>query len=247
MEEKDLKGVIAAIATPFNKQGEVDVDGLKKLTEYLLKGRVHGIMTTGGTGEFPHLLREEKRIVTWTVVETVRGRIPVIAGTAACSTMEALLLCQDAKEAGADAVILTPPYYFKLPDESLVSHYTEIAKSAGIPVVVYNNPLYTGNDLSPEVIVRISKINGIVGLKQSNSDLGQFVEIVRTVKKGFSVLTGIDSQFYPSLCVGGEGIFSTSSLRSSKDDGSDLRRISKGRPCRGPKSTYEASAPQPIP
>lgn len=216
MEEKDLKGVIAAIATPFNKQGEVDVDGLKKLTEYLLKGRVHGIMTTGGTGEFPHLLREEKRIVTWTVVETVRGRIPVIAGTAACSTMEALLLCQDAKEAGADAVILTPPYYFKLPDESLVSHYTEIAKSAGIPVVVYNNPLYTGNDLSPEVIVRISKINGIVGLKQSNSDLGQFVEIVRTVKKGFSVLTGIDSQFYPSLCVGGEGIFSTAACVAPK-------------------------------
>ncbi len=209
MEPKDLRGVIAAIATPFNAKEKVDIPGLKKLTKYVMEGGVHGIMTTGGTGEFPHLLREEKELVTRTVAETVKGRIPVIAGTAACSTMEALLLCQDAKKAGADGVILTPPYYFKLPDESLLSHFKVIAQGAGLPVVVYNNPLYTGNNLSPELITKISKIGGIIGLKQSNPDLGQLVEVIRTAKKGFSVLTGIDSQFYPALCVKGQGIFST--------------------------------------
>ena len=210
MQAKDLKGVIAAIATPFNERGNVDAAGLKKLTKYVLEGGVHGIMTTGGTGEFPHLLRDEKKLVTKTVVEVVRGKIPVIAGTAACSTLEAILLGRDAREVGADAVILTPPYYFKLPDESLYNHFKEVAQKVGLPVVVYNNPLYTGNNLSPELIARISKVSGIIGLKQSNPDLGQLVEVIRTTGKSFSVHTGIDSQFYPALCVGGKGIFSTS-------------------------------------
>jgi dihydrodipicolinate synthase/N-acetylneuraminate lyase len=110
---------------------------------------------------------------------------------------------------GADAVILTPPYYFMLPDESLFTHFKEIAQNAGLPVVVYNNPLYTGNNLSPEILTQISNVDGIIGMKQSNADLGQLVEVIRTAKRGFAVLTGIDSQFYPALCVGGKGIFST--------------------------------------
>ncbi|MGA2465058.1 MAG: 4-hydroxy-tetrahydrodipicolinate synthase [Thermodesulfobacteriota bacterium] len=209
MESKDLKGVIAAIATPFNGKEKVDVAGLKKLTKYVVEGGVQGIMTTGGTGEFPHLQRDEKKLVTCTVAEVVKGRVLVIAGTAACSTMEAIMLSEDARQVGADAVILTPPYYFKLPDESLLSHFREVAKNVRVPVVVYNNPLYTGNNLSPELIAKLSKIEGIIGLKQSNPDLGQLVEVIRTSRKGFSVLTGIDSQFYPALCVGGKGIFST--------------------------------------
>jgi 4-hydroxy-tetrahydrodipicolinate synthase len=209
MEGKDLKGVIAAIATPFDGNEKVDVSGLKKLAKYVVEGGVHGIMTTGGTGEFPHLQREEKRWITGAVVEAVKGRAFVVAGTAACSTMEAILLSEDARGVGADAVILTPPYYFKLPDESLFIHFKEVAKNVKLPVVVYNNPLYTGNNLSPELIARLSKLDGVVGLKQSNPDLGQLVEVIRTSKKSFSVLTGIDSQFYPALCTGGRGIFST--------------------------------------
>ena len=209
MESKDLKGVIAAIATPFNGKEMVDVAGLKRLTKFVVDGGIDGIMTTGGTGEFPHLQRDEKKLITGTVVEAAKGRVRVIAGTAACSTLEAITLCEDARGVGADAVILTPPYYFKLPDESLFSHFKDVAATVKIPVVVYNNPLYTGNNLSPELIAKLSKVNGIIGLKQSNADLGQLVEVVRTARKGFSVLTGIDSQFYPALCAGGRGIFST--------------------------------------
>ncbi|MCK4782971.1 MAG: 4-hydroxy-tetrahydrodipicolinate synthase [Desulfobacteraceae bacterium] len=209
MKSKDLKGVIPAIVTPFKEDGELDKDGLKRLTRFLLENGVHGIMTTGGTGEFPHLLREEKKIVTETVVREAKGRIPVIAGTAACSTMETISLSNDAREVGADAVIVTPPYYFKLPDESIYSHYQTLTEKLDVPIIVYNNPVYTGNDLSPGLINRIADLKGVIGLKQSNSDLGQLVETIRISGKKISINTGIDSQFYPALCAGAKGIFST--------------------------------------
>jgi len=209
MRSKDLKGVIAAIVTPFKENGELDEDGLKRLTGFLLENGVHGIMTTGGNGEFPHLLREEKRIVTETVVKEVKGMIPVIAGTAACGTKETVLLSNDAREVGARAVIVTPPYYFQLPDESIFEHYQIVAEKVDIPIIVYNNPLYTGNNLTPGLIDRVADLKGVIGLKQSNSDLGQLVEAIRMSGEKISINTGIDSQFYPSLCAGAKGIFST--------------------------------------
>jgi len=210
MQAKDLRGIIPAIVTPFKENGELDKEGLKCLTRFLLDQGVHGIMTTGGNGEFPHLLREEKKTITEIVAQEVKGRVPVIAGTAACSTMETLLLSQEAKEAaGADAVIITPPYYFKLSDDSIYEHYRMLSERLDIPIIVYNNPLYTGNNLSPNLIDRIADLKGIIGLKQSNSDLGQLVETIRMSGGKISIHTGIDSQFYPSLCVGAKGIFST--------------------------------------
>jgi 4-hydroxy-tetrahydrodipicolinate synthase len=209
MNAQELRGVIPAIPTPFTDDGEVNESGLRKLTDYVIEGGVHGIMTCGGTGEFPHLSREEKRFVTSVVADQAGGRVPVIAGTAACSTREAILLSQEAKEAGAAAVIVTAPYYFILPQEALFDHYEAIAGAAGLPVVLYNNPTYTGNDMSPQLIARLASTPGIIGMKQSNADMGQLVEAVRLVGSDFAVLTGIDSQFYPALCVGGVGIFST--------------------------------------
>jgi len=209
LTRSELRGVVVAIVTPFTEDGELDKESLKRITNYLLGKGVHGIMTTGGNGEGPHLLREEKKAVTQIVVEAVKGQIPVIAGTAACSTMETILLTKDAAEVGADAAIVTPPFYFTLPDNCLYEHYERLAASVDIPVIVYNNPLYTGNNLRPELIAKLADINGIIGLKQSNADLGQLVEVIRLVGNKISILTGIDSQFYPSLCVGSKGIFST--------------------------------------
>ncbi|MBI4553293.1 MAG: 4-hydroxy-tetrahydrodipicolinate synthase [Candidatus Latescibacteria bacterium] len=202
-------GVIPAIITPFTDDDRVDTDALVPLTDYVISRGVHAIMTTGGTGEFPHLSGEERRLVTETVAAAARGRVPVIAGTAACSTKEAIQLTNDAAEAGAAAAIVTAPYYFKLPVASLAHHYREIARSSSIPIVLYNNPLYTGNDLPPGLIADLADVPGIIGLKQSNPDMGQLVEVIRLVGDRISICTGIDSQFYPSLCVGGRGIFST--------------------------------------
>jgi len=209
MEGKDLKGVIPAIVTPFNEDDELDHKGLEDLVVFLIDSGIHAIMTTGGTGEFPHLLREERKEVTRAVARVSKGRVPVIAGTAGCGTKETILLSKDAAEAGADAVIVTPPYYFKLPDESLLEHFIILSENLDIPIVIYNNPLYTGNNLSPALIDRTAGTHGVIGLKQSNTDLGQFVEVVRMSGEKISVCTGIDSQFYPTLCAGGKGIFST--------------------------------------
>jgi len=209
MQGKDLEGVIPAIVTPFTENGELDREGVKRLTRFLLDNGVHGIMTTGGNGEFPHLLREEKMIVTETVVREVRGAVPVVAGTAACGTRETQLLSNDAKQVGADAVIVTPPYYYMLPDESLYKHFRILAEGIDLPIVIYNNPLYTGHNLSPGLIDKLADLSGVIGLKQSNPDFGQLVECMRKSGTKISICTGIDSQFYPSLCAGARGIFST--------------------------------------
>jgi 4-hydroxy-tetrahydrodipicolinate synthase len=209
MKPTDIKGVIPAIVTPFDEYENLDLDSLKNLTRYLLKNGVHAIMTTGGNGEFPHLLREEKQIVIETIVKEVRGNIPVIAGTTACSTKEAILLSKDAKDSGANAVILTPPFFFKLPEESNYEHFKILTENVDLPIIVYNNPLYTGNNLSPILIDRIAENKNVIGLKQSNSDFGQLVETIRLSGDKISINTGIDSQFYASLCVGAKGIFST--------------------------------------
>jgi 4-hydroxy-tetrahydrodipicolinate synthase len=205
----DLKGAIAAAVTPFDEGYALDLPALRRLAEFIVANGAHGVMTTGGTGEFPSLSREEKASVTRTVVEVAANRVPVIAGTAAPSTWETVQLSHDAAEAGADAVIVTAPYYFPLPDRALFEHYRTVAADAGVPVVVYNNPLYTGNNLSPDLILSLLELPNVVGLKQSNSNLGDLVEILSRVKAGSSICTGIDSQFVPALSVGAHGIYST--------------------------------------
>ena len=204
-----LRGVFPAIITPFTDDDKVDLKGLERIADYLIQNGIHAIMATGGTGEFCHLLREEKRDVIAALSSCSAGRVPIIAGTSACSTREAVILSQDAEAAGAAAVIATPPYYFKLPEQAIIDHYKQIAREISIPLVVYNNPLYTGNELSPDAIVHLMSVNNIIGLKQSNSDMGQLVDILRLAPAGRSICTGIDSQFYPALSVGAVGIYST--------------------------------------
>ena len=206
-----LKGVIPAIPTPFTADGaSIDESALRRVVRHVIEGGVHGIMTTGGTGEFPHLSRDERRRVTEIVVSETAGAVPVYAGTAACATWEAIALTEDAATAGADAAILTPPFYFRIPEEMLLRHFEEVAGAGILPVVVYNNPLYTGNDLGPGLIAALMGVDNVIGLKQSNDDLGQLVEALRLSEgSGRSLLTGIDSQFYAALSVGARGIFST--------------------------------------
>ncbi|MFQ5693351.1 MAG: dihydrodipicolinate synthase family protein [Nitrospinota bacterium] len=206
---ESLRGVYAAIVTPFGEDERLDEKALRRQTDYVIENGVHAIMSTGGTGEFPHLSREERRDVTAVVVEAAAGRAPVIAGTAGCSTREAVALSQDAQQAGAAAVILTPTFYFKTPPEGLKRHFIDVADALDVPVVVYNNPLYTGNPMPPPLIAGLLEHPRIIGCKQSEDDMGQLVEVIRLANGRASVNTGIDSQFYPALCAGARGIFST--------------------------------------
>jgi 4-hydroxy-tetrahydrodipicolinate synthase len=206
-----LHGVVPAIPTPFTADGrEVDEAALRRIVRHVVDGGVHGIMTTGGTGEFPHLSREERRRVTEIAASEAGGAAPIYAGAAACATWEAIALMEDAAAVGADAAILTPPFYFRIPDDMLYRHFEDVAGAGILPVVVYNNPLYTGNNLSPQLIASLMELPNVIGLKQSNDDLGQLVEALRlSADSGRSLCTGIDSQFYAALCVGARGIYST--------------------------------------
>jgi 4-hydroxy-tetrahydrodipicolinate synthase len=205
----DLHGAIAALITPFKHDFSLDEAGLRSIVEHVIAGGVAGVMTTGGTGEFPSLTAAERGLVTEIVVKATANRIPVVAGTAACSTQEVIVLSQDARDVGADAVIVTAPYYFPLPDAALYEHYATIAREVTLPVVVYNSPLYTGNNLSPDLLLRLLELPGIIGIKESNADIGQLVEVLSRAPKGSSICTGIDSQYYASLTVGASGIYST--------------------------------------
>src|SRR5215472_17874133 len=182
MNLQALTGVVPAIVTPFGTHGGVDVAATARLARWVVDSKVHAIMTTGGTGEFPHLDRSERRELTRAVVQAAAGEVPVIAGTAACSTREALLLCEDAASVGADAVISVPPFYFPLPDAAIAAFFRSLADACPLPVFAYNNPLYTGNAMSPRLIADVLSHDNVAGLKQSSSDLGQMVEVIHEVR-----------------------------------------------------------------
>jgi 4-hydroxy-tetrahydrodipicolinate synthase len=203
--------VIPAIPTPFTEDGsEVDVEALRRIVRHVVDGGVHGIMTTGGTGEFPHLSREERRLVIEVIVSEAAGSVTIFAGTSACATWEAIELTRDAAAAGADAAILVPPFYFGIPDDMLYGFFADVAGAGVLPVVVDTNALYTGNPLSPTLIAELMQLDGVVGLKQSEDDLGQLVEAIRLAEgSGRNLCTGIDSQFYAALSIGARGIYST--------------------------------------
>lgn len=116
---------------------------------------------------------------------------------------------RDAKQGGADAAIMVPPYYFGLDDKALFIHFKTLAEANVLPVVVYNNPLYTGNQMGPALLAELVDVKNIIGIKQSNADMGQLVEVIRLVKKESSICTGVDSQFFPALMVGAKGVYST--------------------------------------
>ena len=209
----ELRGVIPAIVTPFGAGGEMDHGVLETLTARLVSGGVHAIMATGGTGEFPHLEPDERVAVLRTIAGAVDRRVPVIAGTAACELGQTLRLAEQAADAGADAIISVPPYYFPLPDCALADYFTRLAERSPLPLYLYNNPLYTGNRLRPELIVELLELPNVIGLKQSESDLGQLVEIVHQARvvRGLrtGLFTGIDSQLAGALASGADGVFST--------------------------------------
>lgn len=199
------KGIIPAMVTPVASDGKINVEALRKLTNYLIGGRVHGLFPVGGQGEFYALTFEEKKRVIEVVVEETRGRVPVYAGTGAITTREAIDLTKMAEAAGVSAVSILTPFFIHPSDGELLEHYTTIAKATRIPVLLYNNPQRTGINISAEFVARASKIENIVGIKDSSGDLTLTSEYIRRTGEKFSVLAGRDTLIYGTLCYGGKG------------------------------------------
>ncbi len=199
------KGIIPAMVTPLTREGKINVEALRELTRYLIDGGVHGVFPVGSQGEFYALTFDEKKRVIEVVVEETRGRVPVYAGTGAVTTREAVALTKMAEAAGATAVSVITPYFIHPNDGELMEFYTTIAKSTRLPVLLYNNPPRTGVHISADFVVRASKVENIVGIKDSSGDMTLMAEYIRRTEGKFSVLAGRDTLIYGVLCYGGKG------------------------------------------
>ena len=198
-------GIIPAMVTPVTSEGKINVGALRKLTNHLIEGGVHGLFPVGTQGEFYALTPEEKKKVMEVVVEETKGRVPVYAGTGAVTTREAVSLTKMAEAIGVNAVSVITPYFIRPSEGELFEHYTLIAKSTRLPVLLYNNPARTGVNLTAEFVARTSEVENIVGIKDSSGDLTLTAEYIRRTDEKFSVLAGRDTLIYGTLCYGGKG------------------------------------------
>jgi 4-hydroxy-tetrahydrodipicolinate synthase len=193
------------MVTPVTSEGKINVGALRKLTNYLIEGGVHGLFPVGSQGEFYALTFEEKKQIIEIVVEETRGRVPVYAGTGAITTREAVALTEMAEAVGASAVSVVTPYFIRPNDTELMDFFTAVAAATRLPVLLYNNVGRTGVNISADFVVRVSKIENIVGIKDSSGDLTLTAEYIRRTDEKFSVLAGRDTLIYGTLCYGGKG------------------------------------------
>lgn len=199
------KGIIPAMVTPFNTKDRVSETVLRKLINFLIGGGVHGLFAIGGQGEFYALTREEKKRIIEIVVEEVNRRVPVYIGTGAMITREAVLLTEIAERAGVDAVSVITPCFISPSEDELYEYYITIARSTKLPVLLYSNPGRTGITMSVELVTKLSRVDNIVGIKDSSGDLTLTTEYIRNANSDFSVLAGRDTLIYGTLLYGGKG------------------------------------------
>jgi 4-hydroxy-tetrahydrodipicolinate synthase len=202
-----FEGSYVAIVTPF-KNGKVDAAALKSLIEFQIENGTSGIVPCGTTGESATLVRAEHEEVIGIAVETCKGRVPVLAGTGSNATHEAIELTQSAEKLGADGALLITPYYNKPTQEGLYQHFTSVAKETKLPIVLYNVPSRTAINMLPVTVVRLAKIQNIVGIKEASGNLMQISEIIQACESDFSVISGEDALNWPILALGGKGFIS---------------------------------------
>ncbi|MGH8556916.1 MAG: 4-hydroxy-tetrahydrodipicolinate synthase [Methylococcales bacterium] len=203
-----IQGSLVALVTPMHPDGSLDEFGLNRLIEYHIEQGSDGLVAVGTTGESATLDEDEHCVVIRQVVEKVMGRIPVIAGTGANSTREAIGLTRCAKEAGADACLLVTPYYNKPTQEGLYQHYKAVAQAVDIPQILYNVPGRTACDLLPETVARLVGIKNIAGLKEATGDLDRLSRIRELCGTDFPMYSGDDATACEFCLRGGIGVIS---------------------------------------
>ncbi|MDP1602572.1 MAG: 4-hydroxy-tetrahydrodipicolinate synthase [Legionella sp.] len=202
-----FRGSIVALVTPF-QDDKVDVARLRDLVEFHISAGTHAIVAAGTTGESGTLSRDEKLLVIKTVIDQVRERIPVIAGTAANATKDCIELTRMAMECGAHAALIMTPAYIKPTQEGLYQHYSQIASLVAIPLILYNVPGRTACDLLPETVVRLAQISNIVGIKDATGSMTRLQQIMRGCEKSIDVYSGDDETAAQWLLAGAKAVIS---------------------------------------
>lgn len=204
-----LKGSVVALVTPFDSQGRIKEDELKKLIDWHIENKTDGILVCGTTGESATLAHPEHRKIIKLAVTHANKRIPIVAGCGSNSTQEALDLTAYAEEVGADYSLVITPYYNRPTQEGLYQHFKKIADSVNIPIIIYNVPSRTGSNILPETVARIYKdCKNIIGIKEASGSLDQITKIMTLVDDKFLLFSGSDEINLPILSVGGTGAIS---------------------------------------
>jgi len=206
MQKIKLEGIFIPNITPFSQGNNIDEEALRKCIRFWIKGKVSAIMPCGSNGEAPYLTREERKKVIKIAADEAVGKIPVIAGTGAISTCETILLTKDAKDLGADAVLVVTPFYFKLSNQEIYRHYCTLLDAVDIPTILYSVSKFTGFALDPAVVAKLaSEYANVVGVKYSEGDVGAIAKIIKLVGNKISVLAGTADIVLPTLMLGGKG------------------------------------------
>jgi len=203
-----FQGSIVALVTPMNPDGSIDIDKFKGLLDFHIENKTDGVVVLGTTGECPTIDFDEHTFLVKEAVSHIKGRIPVIAGTGANSTKEAVFLTQSAKEVGADACLLVTPYYNKPNQQGLLEHYKAINDAVNIPQILYNVPSRTGCDLENDTVISLSQLSNIIGIKDATGELDRINFLKDKVKNNFIFISGDDLTFLSYMERGGCGVIS---------------------------------------
>jgi 4-hydroxy-tetrahydrodipicolinate synthase len=203
--------VITAMVTPFRDDYALDLDGAQSLAEWLLDNGTDGLVVAGSTGEAPTLTHQEKRDLFRAVVEVAKGKGKVICGTGTYDTAETIELTRDAEKAGADAVLVVTPYYNRPPQRGLIAHFTKVADSTSLPIILYNIPSRTACLIETDTLLRLAEVENIVAVKDSTGDLQTASRIMKESPPDFDLYSGDDWAAFPLCCMGAAGIVSVAS------------------------------------
>lgn len=207
MKKVLFKGCGTALITPFTNDG-VDFEELRKLIEFQILEGIDSLIICGTTGESSTMSLEEKKSVIDFSIKIANGRVPIIVGTGGNNTKDVINLSKYAESVGADGLLLVTPYYNKTTQNGLIAHFTEIAKSVSIPIILYNVPSRTGLNIEPETCLELSKIPNIVGIKEASGNISQVAKIANLCQDNLAIYSGNDDQIVPILSLGGLGVIS---------------------------------------
>lgn len=203
-----LKGSLVAIVTPMFEDGALDLERFRALIDFHIAQKTDAIVVVGTTGESPTVDFDEHNLLIRTAVSHAAGRIPIIAGTGANSTREAIDLTIFAKDAGADACLSVVPYYNKPTQEGLYQHFKAVAEAVDIPMILYNVPGRTVADISNDTVLRLTQIPNIMGIKDATGNIARGCDLLHRVPEGFCVYSGDDASALALLLLGGHGVIS---------------------------------------
>lgn len=206
-----FKGSLVAIVTPMNEIGELDLPGFCALIDFHIAQGTDGIVVVGTTGESPTVDFDEHHLLMRTAVDHAAGRIPIIAGTGANSTREAIELSSYAKEVGVNACLSVAPYYNKPTQEGLYLHFRSIAEAVEIPHILYNVPGRTVADITNTTALQLAQVPNIIGIKDATGDIGRGSDLLRRAPADFAIYSGDDASSLALLLLGAQGVISVTS------------------------------------